>query len=157
MDIPLPAPDYNPSAQALPFQQAKEYQAMLFALHTDYSKGTAPVTSDDLLVVLDSGCTCAISFDKHDFVGPIHPVQFVELKGIASSLQVEGIGTVNWMFLSDDGSHITILLTCLYVPAASSQLLPPQQLSDQDDTCRANGAWIGFGKDTLMFYQGHCL
>ena len=55
LDIPLPAPDYNPSAQALPFQQAKDYWAMLFALHTDYSKGTAPVTSDDLLVILDSG------------------------------------------------------------------------------------------------------
>ena len=64
-DIPLPAPDYNPSAQALPFQQAKEYQAMLFTLHTNYSEGTVPITSDDLLVVLDSGCTCTISFDWH--------------------------------------------------------------------------------------------
>ena len=93
---------------------------MLFTLHTDYSEGTAPVPSDDLLVVLDSGCTCTISFDKHDFVGPIHPVQFIKLKGITSSLQVEGIGTVNWTFLSDNGSHVTISLTCLYVPAASS-------------------------------------
>ena len=81
---------------------------MLFALHTDYSEGTAPVTLDDLLIVLDSGCTCTISFDKHDFVGPIHSVKFVELKGIASGLQVEGIGTVNWTFLSDNGSHVTV-------------------------------------------------
>ena len=84
MEIPLPASDYNPTAQVLPFWQAQDYQASLFSLHTDYFKETAPVTSNDLLVVLDSGCTCAISFDKHDFVGPIHPVQLVELKGIAS-------------------------------------------------------------------------
>ena len=156
-DTPLPAPDYNSTAQVLPFWQAQVYQAMLFALHTNYSEGTAPVTSDDLHVVLDSGCTCAISFDWHDFVGLICLVQFVELKGITSRLQVEGIRTVNWMFLNDDGSCVTILLTCLYVLAAPSQLLLPQQLSDQDDTCRTNGTWIGFGKDALIFYQGHCI
>ena len=78
------------------------------------------------LVVL----ACAISFDKQDFIGPISPVQLIELKGIASGLQVKGIGTVNWKFLSDDGSRVPISLTCLYVPASTSQLLPPQQLSD---------------------------
>ena len=94
---------------------------MLFALHTNYSEGTVPVTSDDLLVVLDSGCTCTINFDQHDFVGPICPVKLIELKGIiASGLQVEGIGTVNWMFLNDNGSCVTVLLTGLYVPAAAS-------------------------------------
>ena len=120
MDIPIPAPDFNPSAQVLSFQQAKDYRVMLFALHTNYSEGTAPVTLDDLLVVLDSGCTCAISFDKQDFVGLIHPVQFVELKGITSGLQVKGIGTVDWTFLSNNGPHVPISLTCLYVLAATS-------------------------------------
>ena len=61
---------------------------MLFALHNDFSEGTAAITSDDFMVVLDSGCTCAISFNKKDFVDSICPVQFVELKGIASSLSI---------------------------------------------------------------------
>ena len=26
-----------------------------------------------------------------------------------------------------------------------------------NDTSQANGAWIGFGKDALVFYQGHCI
>ena len=93
---------------------------MLFALHTYYSEKTAPVTSNDLLVVLDSGCTCAISFDQHDFVGSICLAQFIKLEGIASGLQVKGIGTANWMLLNDNGTHVTVSLTCLYVLAASS-------------------------------------
>ena len=120
LDIPIPAPDFNPTAQVLSFQQAKDYCVMLFTLHSNYSEGTAPVTSDDLLVILDSGCTCTISFNKQDFIGPICPVQFIKLKGIASGLQVKGIGTVNWTFLSDDGSRVPITLTCLYVPASTS-------------------------------------
>ena len=76
---------------------------MLFALvHSNYSKGMAPITSDDLLVVLDSGCTCTI-FEWHDFVGLIHLVQFVESKGITSGLWVKGISTINWMQLIVEG------------------------------------------------------
>jgi hypothetical protein len=130
---------------------------MLFALHTDFSEGTAPVTSDDLLVVLDSGCTCAITFDKSDFVGPIRPVQNVELKGISSGLQVAGVGQVHWTFLNEFGHRATMQLTCLYVPDAPTRLLPPQQLSDHKSASQANGSWIGFGEHALVFYEGHCI
>ena len=68
-EIPILAPDYNKFARLFPYQQAAELCAMLFALHSNFDKGTAPITSDDMLVVLDSGCTCAIMFDKDDFVG----------------------------------------------------------------------------------------
>jgi hypothetical protein len=50
--IPILAPDYNKYTRVLPSWQAEDIHAMLFALHTDFSKGTAPVTSDGLLVVL---------------------------------------------------------------------------------------------------------
>ena len=80
----------------LPHQHAVEIRAMLFALHSNFDEGTAPITSDDMLVVLDSGCTCAITFDKDDFVGQIRPVQDVELQGISSGLRVAGgVGQVN--------------------------------------------------------------
>ena len=91
---------------------------MLFALHNDFSEGTTTITSDDLMVVLDSGCTCAIIFDKDDFAGPICPVQFVELKGIASGLSVQGVRQAHWTFLTEQGQHVTIPLPCLYVPKA---------------------------------------
>ena len=70
------------------------------------------------MVVLDSGCTCAISFDKKDFVDSIHPVQFVELKDIASGLSVQGVGQAHWTFLNEHGQHVTLPITCLYVPEA---------------------------------------
>jgi hypothetical protein len=119
---------FNQHANSLPYHQAAEIRAMLFALHSDFAEGTAPLTSDDMLVVLDSGCTWAISFDKSDFVGPIRPVQKVELQGISSGLQVKGIGQVQWTFLNEFGHRTNVLLTCLYVPDATARLLPPQQL-----------------------------
>ena len=91
---------------------------MLFALHNDFSKGTAAITSNDFMVILDSGCTCAISFDKKDFVDSIRPIQFVELKGIASGLSIQGVGQVHWTFLNEQGQCVTLPITCLYVPEA---------------------------------------
>jgi hypothetical protein len=130
---------------------------MLFTLHSNFDEGTAPITSDDMLVVLDSGCTCAITFDKDDFVGQIRPVQNVELQGISSGLCVEGIGQVNWTFLNEFGHRTTIPLTCLYVPAATTRLLPPQQLSTRHDASYANGSWVGSGNDAFVFYDGNCI
>ena len=103
---------------------------MLFVHHSDFSVSTAPITSNDLLVVLNSGCTCTISFNKNDFVGPICPIQYVELKGIASGLLVQGIGRVYWTFLDNNSEWICIPLTCLYMPDASTHLLLLQQLSN---------------------------
>ena len=91
---------------------------MLFALHNDFSEGTATITSDDFMVVLDSGCTCTISFDKKDFVDSICPVQLVEFKGIASGLSIQGVSQAHWTFLNEQGQHVTLLITCLYVPEA---------------------------------------
>ena len=156
-EIPILAPDYNKFARLLPYHQAAELRAMLFALHSNFNEGTAPITSDDMLVVLDSGCTCAITFDKDDFVGQIRPVQDVELQGISSGLRVEGVGQVNWTFLNEFGHRTTIPLTCLYVPEATTRLLPPQQLSTRHGASNANGSWVGYGNDALVFYEGHCI
>jgi hypothetical protein len=87
-DIPILAPVLNQNAHPLPPCHTAEIRAMLFALQSDFSEGTAPITSNDMLVILDSSCTCAISFDKNDFVGPICQVQNVQLQGISSGLQV---------------------------------------------------------------------
>jgi hypothetical protein len=115
------------------------------------------LTSDDLLVILDSGCTCAITFDKSDFIGTICPVQNVELQGISSGLQVKGVGQVTWTFLDQFGERTTVQLTCLYVPDATNHLLPHQQLSVSNSASKANGSWIGFGNDALVFHEGKCI
>jgi hypothetical protein len=112
--------------------------------------------SDDMLI--DSGCTCAITFDKSDFVGPIHLVQDVKLMGISSGLKVTGVGQVLWTFLNKHHHRIQILLTCLYVPDATTHLLPaPQQLSEQNDASTTNGSWIGYGVSALVFHEGSCI
>ena len=69
---------------------------------------------------------------------------------------VEGIGQVNWTFLNEFGHHTTIPLMCLYVPEATTCLLPPQ-LSTHYGTSYANGSWVGFGNDALIFHKGHCI
>jgi hypothetical protein len=70
-DIPILALDYNRYAHTLPHYQAQELLTMLFALHSDFAEGTASIMSNDMLVVLDSGCTCTITFNKSGFIGPI--------------------------------------------------------------------------------------
>ena len=76
---------------------------MLFAVHNNFSEGTAAITSDNFMVVLDSGCTCAIRFDKNNFVGPICSIHFIKLKGITSGLCIQGVGQLQWMFLNEQG------------------------------------------------------
>ena len=70
-DILIVAPNYNRYAHTLPHHQAQELWAMFFALQSDFAKGTAAITSDGMLVIYDFGCTCAITFDKSNFIGPI--------------------------------------------------------------------------------------
>jgi hypothetical protein len=133
------------------------YQFLPQLQHSNFDEGTAPITSDDMLIVLNSGCTCAITFDKDDFVGQIRPVQDVELQGISSGLRVAGVGQVNWMLLNEFGHRTTIPLTCLYAPDATTRLLPPQQIATRNGASNANGSWVGYGNDALVFYEGDCI
>jgi hypothetical protein len=157
LDIPVLAPNVNHYAHPLHHSQATEIHAMLFTLHSDFAEGTTPITSDDMLVILDSGCTCAITFDKSDFIGPIHPVQDVELMGISSGLKVAGVGQVIWTFLDENLHRVQIPLTCLYIPEDNTCLLPPQQLSEWNEASTANGSWIGYGGSAHVFHEGSCI
>ena len=69
-------------------------------------------------VIWDTGATQSISGYASDFVGPIlAPSAPLRLGGIASGLDVAGIGTVKWIFVSDDGRLLTLNLQAYYVPA----------------------------------------
>jgi hypothetical protein len=69
----------------------------------------------------------------------------------------EGIGQVHWSFLNKFGQSVIMQITCLYVPDAQAQLLPPHQLSEYHDTNETNGSWIGFSEHALVFYEGNCI
>jgi hypothetical protein len=42
---------------------------------------------------------------KEDFVTEIYSVHAAELKGIAAGLQIKGLGSAQYIFTADDGSH----------------------------------------------------
>ena len=128
---------------------------MVFALAMDSTFSEShQLTSDDVIVLLDSGTSCAVSNNELDFEY-IQPIQDLELKGIVSGLKVEGIGHVILTFLDEFRNNTPICLTCLYVPGAPAHLLLPQQLSE--DMSATNGAWIRKGDHAKAFYNGSCI
>lgn len=142
--VPRMVPNYNPKARRVDPHQAEQLRSYLSCHASDVSSPHSPLTSDDLLVCLDSGGSVAVTNEKNDFVGAIHPCQFGELKGIASNLKIEGVGQVEWHFLdSDTQERFTMKLTCLYVPTMPIRILPPQQLSINGSP--SNGAFISSG------------
>ena len=52
---------------------------------------------DDLLpIVIDSGASCSLTPNKHDFIGDIRPATINELHGLSNTTKVLGVGTVEW-------------------------------------------------------------
>ena len=78
----------------------------------------APLTADDTLLILDSGCSIAISPHIHDFIDGTHNTQAHTIKGIGSGLTASGMGIVNWSLTDRSGNTKTLKLTCLHVPDA---------------------------------------
>ena len=84
-------------------------------------------------VIWDTGATRPVSAYKRDFVGELSiPKAPLRLGGIASGLAVEGIGTVHWTFLSDDGRLLHLHLNAYYVPQCTQRLLSPQQIFSKE-------------------------
>jgi len=113
---PKLAPDYNPTPIDPPFS-SKEKMVMLAACQATYQDSITPLTPDMVPVIIDTGASISLSPYETDFIGTIQPVQNVTLKGIASGLQVAGIGTIQHQFLNNKNVEQTITLNrCLYVP-----------------------------------------
>ena len=79
----------------------------------------APLTADDLLIILDSGCSIALTPYITDFIDGTYKNQPCSISGIGSGLEARGIGTVQWSLKDVNGNTSTMELTCLYVPATS--------------------------------------
>jgi len=109
-------------------------QAMSATGLTDLESIQTSLDRDDLLsicisLILDTGASISISPSTSDFIGPIRNVQLATLQGIASGLSIEGIGTVQYTVLVDDGTeHILNIPRTLYIPACPSRLICPRQL-----------------------------
>jgi len=100
---------------------------LLAAQPSGFPEAFLPTT---VMLIVDTGASISITPSLSDFVSPPTPVQPTFLKGIASGLQVRGIGTVSYTFQSDDDTSVTALLpNTLYVPECSVRLLCPRHLA----------------------------
>jgi hypothetical protein len=94
---------YDPAiiSQSTAFQN-KERLVLLAAFQASYPDTTTPMTPDMVPLILDTGASITISPFKSDFVSKIRPVQKVKIQGIASGLDVEGMGDISYSFYNDD-------------------------------------------------------
>ena len=60
------------------------------------------------------------------------------------ALRIEGVGTVHWSFIGDNGDQVTLITPALYVPAAKARILSPQRLFQTDNT--KDGKFVVRGK-----------
>jgi hypothetical protein len=64
----------------------KYVQAMLFAMKEDFNLPYTNITIDDLLGILDSGCSIAITPNLGNFIAGTYQPQEHTIKGIGSGL-----------------------------------------------------------------------
>ena len=82
---------------------------------------------DDLLpIVIDSGASCSLTPNKHDFIGDIRPATISELRGLSNTTKVLGVGTVEWTIRDVFGAVRALKTEAYYVPEANIRLFSPQ-------------------------------
>ena len=79
-------------------------------------------------VMLDTGATCAITFDKNNFISYINKKKDKFLKGIAKGLNIVGEEVIQYQFKADDDSYIVLNIKAYLVPEMPMRLISPQDL-----------------------------
>jgi len=126
--IPIPVKEYDPMESVTPFA-AKEKMVQLAAFQSTFHGSITPFSSDMVPLILDTGASVSISPCRTDFISPIRPAQHITIKGIASGLNVAGIGNMAYTFINDAGDTQTITLkNSLYVPQSAVHLICPRQI-----------------------------
>jgi hypothetical protein len=88
---------------------------------------------DDIIdIILDTGCTFAITPDCKDFI-EYHKGSFGKVQTVNGPTPMAGYGRVCWTHISEDGTHLHRIVPCHHVPASKARLLSPQ------DFCLGNG------------------
>ena len=130
---PHPVNTYNESAvQSIDTTRLQETVLRLAMFQATYHDSLHPIIPDQVPIIIDSGASVSIMPHITDFISPPSPVQPAEIKGIASGLQIKGIGDITYTFTNDNGDTQTLLLhNCLYVPHCPVCLLCPCQIGSE--------------------------
>jgi hypothetical protein len=83
--------------------QVREKMVQLAVFQATFHDSITPMTPDMVPLILNTGASVSISPFKSDFITPIHPVPNIIIKGIASGLSVQGVGTISYSFLNNEG------------------------------------------------------
>lgn len=76
-------------------------------------------------VILDTGCTFAITPDRKDFI-QYHEGSVGTVQTVNGPTAMVGYGLVRWTLISEDGTLSHLVVPCHHVPASKVRLLSPQ-------------------------------
>ncbi|EEC45027.1 predicted protein [Phaeodactylum tricornutum CCAP 1055/1] len=97
-----------------------------------YAGTSVDAKPDSFPVIWDTGASLSISHEAGDFVSEVRPPPTpLVLKGLAKGLNIVGVGTVEWLVLSQDGMPCLLCLDAYLVPLAGQRLLCPQSYIQQ--------------------------
>ena len=126
--IPKLATTYAPLLSSDGQADFVAYRALLSEITTRVSN-SYNYCFESVPLLFDTGASVSCTFNRHDFISPIRPVQPMTIQGIASSLTVKGIGTVQYTLPTTTGTTTSIIIhDVLFVPDCPSRLICPRQL-----------------------------
>lgn len=150
--VPRIVPTYPPQTPSTTIPN-KECLLQLAAFEATYYNNITPISPDMVPLVIDTGASITVTPYSTDFISPIRPIQSVEIKGIASGLQVKGYGDVRYSFHNDAGELQSLTLqNCLYVPHCTARLLCPRQIGAT--TGHPEDGFNAVSKDPILTFEG---
>lgn len=105
---------------------------------------------DSFVVIWDTGATCAVSFDKEDFVEYEDSQGTRVLKGIAEGLDIKGYGRVHWTTTAIDGTVRTFDVPAVHVPSCQSRLLSPQSYLQDEKASHHENMKVVMNKNRMV-------
>jgi hypothetical protein len=131
----------------------KEMLALLYSLNTPRTSSIYHFDTDTESICIDTGASACLSPKKNNFVS-LKEINNLKINGIASGLQVGGIGTLKWSIRDDNNNEIDLYIKdALYVPSAPMGLLCPQQIAQQ--TQNPGDGFLASGTHGVLTFAGY--
>ena len=110
--------------------------------------------SDSSAIVVDTGASTTISYDKEDFITYHTAKSSHQVSGIASGLTIQGTGTIEWPVITSSGLKVCMTINnAFHCPTCPVRLLSPQQLALQSKDSLAG--FFCLGATTILRWDHH--